>query len=74
MKLTDLNITEDVNTHLTHLEDLSLFKGKKGAVEAIRFLKNLSTIVKGHSPKKFNITTKWDGSPAIVCSRTYSHW
>ena len=67
MKLTDLSITEDVNTHLTHLEDLSLFKGKKGAVEAIRFLKNLSTIVKGHSPKKFNITTKWDGSPAIFC-------
>ena len=70
MKLTDLNIiNEDVNTHLTHLEDLSLFKGKKGAVEAIRFLKNLSTIVKGHSPKKFNITTKWDGSPAIVCGK-----
>ena len=43
MKLTDLKIDENVNTHLTHLEDLSLFKGKKGAVEAIRFLKNLST-------------------------------
>ena len=54
MKLTDLNITENVNTHLTHLEDLSLFKGKKGALDAIRFLKNLSTIVKGHSPKRFN--------------------
>ena len=69
MKLTDLKIDENVNTHLTHLEDLSLFKGKKGAVEAIRFLKNLSTIVKGHSPKKFNITTKWDGSPAIICGK-----
>lgn len=69
MKLTDFKIDENVNTHLTHLEDLSLFKGKKGAVEAIRFLKNLSTIVKGHSPKKFNITTKWDGSPAIICGK-----
>ena len=69
MKLTQISITENVNTHLTHLEDLSLFKGKKGAVEAIRFLKNLSTIVKGHSPKKFNVTTKWDGSPAIVCGK-----
>lgn len=69
MKLTDLKIDENVNTHLTHLEDLSLFKGKKGAVEAIRFLKNLSTIVKGHSPKRFNITTKWDGSPAIICGK-----
>ena len=69
MNLTELNLTENVNAHLTHLEDLSLFNGKKGAVEAIRFLKNLSTIVKGHSPKKFNITTKWDGSPAIVCGK-----
>ena len=69
MKLTELNLTENVNAHLTHLEDLSLFNGKKGAVEAIRFLKNLSTIVKGHSPRKFNITTKWDGSPAIVCGK-----
>ena len=69
MKLTELNLTENVNAHLTHLEDLSLFNGKKGAVEAIRFLKNLSTIVKGHSPKKFNVTTKWDGSPAIVCGK-----
>ena len=69
MNLKELNITENVNSHLTHLEDLSLFKGKKGAVEAIRFLKNLSTIVKGHSPKKFNVTTKWDGSPAIVCGK-----
>ncbi len=69
MRINDIKLDENINTHLTHLEDLSLFKGKKGAIEAIRFLKNLSTIVKGHSPKKFNITTKWDGSPAIVCGK-----
>ena len=67
MKFNDIKINEDINTHLTHLEDLSLFNGKKGAIQAVRFLKGLATIVKGHSSKKFNITTKWDGSPAIVC-------
>jgi len=67
MKTSDIKLHEDINTHLTHLEDLSLFNGKKGAIQAIRFLKGLANIVKGHSSKKFNITTKWDGSPAIVC-------
>ena len=47
MKINDIQLDENINTHLTHLEDLSLFSGKKGAVQAIRFLKNLSTIVIG---------------------------
>ncbi len=67
MKINDIKIDENINTHLTHLEDLSLFNGKKGAVQALGFLTGLSNIVKGNSSKKFNITTKWDGSPAIVC-------
>ena len=67
MKINDIKLDENINTHLTHLEDLSLFSGKKGAVQAIGFLKGLAKIVKGHSSKKLNITTKWDGSPAIIC-------
>jgi len=67
MKINDIQLDENINTHLTHLEDLSLFSGKKGAVQAIGFLKGLAKIVKGHSSKKLNITTKWDGSPAIIC-------
>ena len=65
MKANDLNITEDVNTHLTHLEDLALFQGKQGAENAIAFLRNLSDLAKTSSPKKYNVTIKWDGSPAI---------
>ena len=65
MKLTDPNITENVNTHLTHLEDLSLFKGKKGALDASRFLKTYSNNSKRTFIKKFNITTKWDGSSQL---------
>ena len=56
MKANDLNITEDVNTHLTHLEDLALFQGKQGAENAIAFLRNLSDLAKTSSPKKYNVT------------------
>jgi len=68
MKINELDhIKEDLNTHLTHLEDLSLFKGKPGAADAIQTLNSLADMLKGHSNKKINITTKWDGSPAIIC-------
>ena len=65
MKANELIISEDVNTHLTHLEDLALFQGKQGAENAIAFLRNLSDLAKTSSPKKYNVTIKWDGSPAI---------
>ena len=56
MKINDIKIDENINTHLTHLEDLSLFNGKKGAVQALGFLTGLSNIVKGNSSKKFTST------------------
>lgn len=64
MKANDL-FTENTNLHLTHLEDLALFQGKQGAEKAISFLKGLTDLAKTSSPKKFNVTIKWDGSPAI---------
>jgi len=66
MKANDL-LTENTNLHLTHLEDLALFQGKTGAIKAINFLKNLAELAKSSSAKKFNVTIKWDGSPAIFC-------
>jgi uncharacterized protein YeeX (DUF496 family) len=66
MKANDL-LTENTNLHLTHLEDLALFQGKTGAIKAISFLKNLAELAKSSSAKKFNVTIKWDGSPAIFC-------
>src|SRR6056300_768485 len=67
MKANELNLSEDTNLHLTHLEDLALFQGKQGAEKAIAFLKNLADLAKTSSPKKYNVTLKWDGSPAIFC-------
>ena len=66
MKANDL-LNEDPNLHLTHLEDLALFQGKAGALKAVAFLRNLTDLAKTSSTKKFNVTIKWDGSPAIVC-------
>jgi len=67
MKANELNLSEDTNLHLTHLEDLALFQGKQGAEKAIAFLKNLADLAKTSSPKKYNVTLKWDGSPAVFC-------
>ena len=66
MKANDL-LNENPNLHLTHLEDLALFQGKAGAIRAVAFLRNLANLAKTSSTKKFNVTIKWDGSPAIVC-------
>lgn len=67
MKANEINLSEDTNLHLTHLEDLALFQGKQGAEKAISFLKNLADLAKTSSPKKYNVTLKWDGSPAVFC-------
>lgn len=57
------------NTHLEHLEDNIFNKGYAGAKEAINYLYSLHQMLEGKSKQKFNITTKWDGKPAIICGR-----
>ena len=56
---------EGKNVHLEHLEDNILNNGVSGAREAINFLRSLRNMLAGHSDVKVNVTTKWDGSPAI---------
>lgn len=58
---------EGKNVHLEHLEDQVLNRGVVGAREAINFLRSLRDMLVGHSESKVNITTKWDGSPAVFC-------
>lgn len=50
-----------------HLEDEILNRGVQGARDAINFLQSLRDMLAGHASSKVNITTKWDGSPAIFC-------
>mgnify|MGYP001237867479 CR=1 FL=1 len=56
---------EGKNVHLEHIEDEVLNFGVTGARSAINFLQSLRNMLAGHAESKVNITTKWDGAPAI---------
>ena len=55
------------NLHLEHIEDEILNRGVVGARDAINFLQSLRDMLAGHAQSKVNITTKWDGAPAVFC-------
>jgi hypothetical protein len=55
------------NLHLEHLEDNVLNRGVQGARESINFLRSLRDMFSGQSKSKVNVTTKWDGAPAVIC-------
>lgn len=57
---------EGKNLHLEHLEDEVLNGGVIGTRGAISFLQSLRDMLSGHSSTRtVNLTTKWDGAPAI---------
>jgi hypothetical protein len=57
---------EGKNLHLEHLEDEVLNGGVSGTRGAISFLQSLRDMLSGHATgKTLNLTTKWDGAPAI---------
>ena len=58
-------ITEQKNTHMTHIEDKVLYGGVKGTREAIFALRALRDMLSGKSTSA--LSTKWDGAPAIFC-------
>jgi hypothetical protein len=53
------------NTHMTHIEDLILDGGVKGARQAILALRSLRDMLSGNSKSPVDITVKWDGAPAV---------
>ena len=58
-------ITEAKNTHMTHIEDLVLDGGVKGARQAILALRSLRDMLSGHAKSPVDVTVKWDGAPAV---------
>ena len=56
-------ITEQKNTHMTHIEDKVLYGGVKGTREAILALRALRDTFAGEHDGK--VSVKWDGAPAI---------
>lgn len=56
-------VTEQKNTHMTHIEDKVIYGGVKGTRDAIMALRSLRDMLKGdHSA---NVSVKWDGAPAV---------
>ena len=56
-------ITEQKNTHMTHIEDKVLYGGVKGTRDAILALRSLRDMLGGEHAG--NVSVKWDGAPAI---------
>lgn len=62
MKFSEF-ITEQKNTHMTHIEDRVLYGGVDGVRQAIFALRDLRDMLGGK--KEGNVSVKWDGAPAI---------
>ena len=58
-------ISEQKNTHMTHIEDKVLYGGVNGTREAILALRSLRDMLGGAHDG--NVSVKWDGAPAIFC-------
>ena len=58
------SITENKNTHMTHIEDKVIYGGVKGTREAIMALRSLRDMLKGEHDG--SVSVKWDGAPACL--------
>jgi len=64
MKFSEF-ITEQKNTHMTHIEDKVLYGGVDGTRQAILALRALRDMLGGEHAGR--VSVKWDGAPAIFC-------
>ncbi len=60
-------ITEQKNTHMTHIEDKVIYGGVDGTRQAIMALRSLRDMLAGSH--KGNVSVKWDGAPAVFCGQ-----
>jgi len=65
MKTLTNYLAEAKNTHMTHIEDLILDGGVKGARQAILALRSMRDMLSGNAKAPMDITVKWDGAPAL---------
>lgn len=56
-------LSEEKNTHMTHIEDSVLYGGVNGTRQAINALRGLRDMLGGEH--KGSVSVKWDGAPAI---------
>lgn len=60
-------ITEQKNTHMTHIEDKVLYGGVNGTRQAILALRMLRDMLAGSH--NGSVSVKWDGAPAVFCGQ-----
>lgn len=58
-------ITEQKNTHMTHVEDRVIYGGVDGTRQAIFALRELRDMLGGQHEGR--VSVKWDGAPAVFC-------
>ena len=56
-------ITEQKNTHMTHIEDKVIYGGVNGTREAILALRSMRDMLGGEHDG--SVSVKWDGAPAV---------
>jgi hypothetical protein len=58
-------LEEEKNSHMVHLADAIIDGGVEGTRQAINHLRVLRDTLAGHTKTPMNISTKWDGAPAV---------
>lgn len=66
MKFNDF-ITEQKNTHMTHIEDKVIYGGVNGTRQAILALRSLRDMLQG--THEGAVSVKWDGAPAVFAGQ-----
>jgi hypothetical protein len=59
------HLQEAKNTHITHLEDDIFLSGHEGAMNSIRFVREVVKSFSSNVNTQLNVSVKWDGAPAI---------
>lgn len=59
------HLQEAKNTHITHLEDDVFLTGYGGAMNSIRFVREIVNSFSSNVNTQLNVSVKWDGAPAI---------
>ena len=67
-------LTEEKNTHMTHLEDAVIYGGVKGTREAINALRAMRDMLAGSAKSGRDVTVKWDGAPAVFAGIDPTRW
>lgn len=58
-------ISEEKNSHMTHLADMVWDGGVDGVRKAINYIQTLRDQLGGHAIKPMNVSVKWDGAPSV---------